>query len=394
MSDPIGVGIVGLSARGGWGASAHLPAMGAVGGFELRGLVASSVDAGRAASERYGARSYSSVTQLADAEDIDLVVVTVKTPRHRELVLAATAAGKSVFCEWPFAVSLREAVEMADSATGLPSFVGLQGRSSPAFRWIADLVSDGYVGEVLSASVLSAVSEWGSPILPDAQYTLDRDQGATMLGIGFGHAIDPVLMVTGELRDVVATTALRHPYVSLGRTGRLVPMTADDQIAISGSLPSGGVLSAHQRGGTSSGPGFSMIVDGTAGTLEASATNHPHIAPVTIRGKRGNEPMATLQPPAAYDAYPSLAGTAIHTLAHAYAGIRHSLRGGASTVPDFAHAVKRHRLLDAISESAATGHRLRLSASLNALEPHNVPAPTETTYPSPSSYTKLNKDTP
>src|SRR5690606_10831638 len=94
----------------------------------------------------------------------ELVVITVKTPRHRELVLSATAAGKAIFCEWPFAVDHPEAVEMADATSGLPTFIGLQGRSSPRFRWMADLVADGYVGEVLSATVLSAAAEWGSPV--------------------------------------------------------------------------------------------------------------------------------------------------------------------------------------------------------------------------------------
>jgi predicted dehydrogenase len=103
-----------------------------------------------------------------------------------------------------------------------------------------------------------------------------------------------------------------------------------------------------------------MTIDGTEGTLEASAADHPHIAPLTVRGRHGGGRMATMRPPAAYDAFPSLAGTAIHTLAHAYAGIRSELRGGAGTVPDFTHAVRRHRLLDAISESAATGRRVEL----------------------------------
>ena len=358
---PIGVGVVGLSASGGWGARAHLPAMAAAGGFELRGLVAGSEDSGRVASQVHGAPSYSSVEQLAATEDVDLVVVTVKTPRHRELVLPAAAAGKPLFCEWPFAVDHREAEELAAAAAGLRTFVGLQGRSSPSFRWLANLVSEGYVGTVLSATVLSAASEWGSPVSERELYLLDRDQGATMLGIAFGHAIDPVLMVLGELHDVVATTATRHPDVPLGRTGRVVPMTAADQIAISGSLPGGAVLSAHQRGGTAGGPGFSVRIDGTEGTIEATAANHPHIAPVTVRGARGGGPLAELTPPAGYDAFPALAGSPIHTLAHAYAGIREELRGNAGLVPDFAHAVRRHRLLDAISDSAATGRRISLA---------------------------------
>ncbi|MHA3700827.1 Gfo/Idh/MocA family protein [Jatrophihabitans sp. YIM 134969] len=358
--ESVGVGVVGLSATGGWGAGAHLPAMAAAGGFRLRGLVASSEAAGRAAGTAHGAPAYASVEELAAAPDIDLVVVTVKTPRHRELVLPAAAAGTAVFCEWPFALDVDEAQEMATAATGLPTFVGLQGRSSPSFRWLAALVADGYVGDVLSATVLSSVSEWGSPVSEGALYTLDRDQGASMLGIGFGHAIDPVLMVVGELMDVVATTATRHPLVPLGRTGRSVPMTSVDQIAVSGTLHSGAVLSAHQRGGTSSGAGFSLTIDGTAGSLVATAANHPHIAPVTIRSARRSDPLVEMPVPAGYDEFPHLARTHLHTLAHAYAGIRRELTGGGHRVPDFADGVRRHRLLDAVTRSAVTGRRVEV----------------------------------
>ncbi|GAA0940880.1 Gfo/Idh/MocA family oxidoreductase [Pseudonocardia zijingensis] len=354
----IGVGIVGLSATGGWGAGAHVPALSAAGGFELRGLVGGSTTSARAASEVHGVPAYRSVERLAQAEDIDLVVVTVKTPRHRELVLPALAAGRPVFCEWPLAVDLGEAEEIASAARAVPTFVGLQGRSSPTFRWLAGLVSDGYVGEVLSATVSSTVTEWGGPVAQRMLYTLDRTLGATMLGIAFGHAIDAASMVVGDLQDVVATTAVRHPHVRLGGGDRLVPMTADDQIAVSGRLPNGAILSAHQRGGTAAGSSFSMVIDGTAGTLEVTAPDHPHVVPVLVRGARRGEPLTTLTRPD--DPYRHLAQTPIHSLVHAYAGIGHTLRGGPRTVPDFAHAVRRHRLLDAITRSAETGRRIDL----------------------------------
>lgn len=367
---PIGVGMVGLSATGGWGRAAHLPAMAAAGGFELRGLVAQSAASGAAASAVHRVPSYASVEELAGADDVDVVVVTVKTPLHRDVVLPALAAGKPVFCEWPFAVDRDEAEQMTAAATGLSTFVGLQGRSTPAFRWLAALVAQGYIGDVLSATVLSTAVEWGTPVSDSMLYTLDRTQGATMLGIAFGHAIDPALMVVGELCDVVATTAVRHPHVPLGRTGRVVAMTADDQIAISGSLPNGAVLSAHQRGGTAGGPSYSMVIDGTEGTLEATAGSHPHLAPVSVRGARKGEQLAPLPLPPEYDRFPRLAGSAIHSLAHAYAGIRDELRGRSRTVPDFAHGLRRHRLLDAIVESAATGRRVDLRPQASAPSHH------------------------
>src|SRR6266851_10131339 len=92
---PIGVGIVGLSAGGGWAARAHVPALAAVPGVELRALSASSAESAKAAGDKYGvALTYSSVEELAACDEVDLVAVTVKVTHHYELVMAALRAGK------------------------------------------------------------------------------------------------------------------------------------------------------------------------------------------------------------------------------------------------------------------------------------------------------------
>lgn len=353
---PLGVGSVGLSASAGWAARAHVPAIEAVEGLELRALSASSAASGRAASERFGVPAAASAGELAERDDVDLVVVAVKVPQHRELVLAALEAGKPMLCEWPLAVDLAEAEELERAAQGTRSFIGLQGRTTPTFRWLADLVAEGRIGEVLSATVVASSSGWGDPVSERGRYLLDRRNGATLLSIAFGHAIDAVSLVVGELADVAATTATRRPRVPDTETGELLPMTAEDQIAISGTVPGGAVLSAHHRGGVA--PGFSLVVDGTEGRLEATALNHPHNTPVTVRAARSGEELATLELPGGYDAYPDHAGTPVSAVAHAYAAIRDDLRHGTATAPDFAHAVRRHRLLDAIQRSAAEGRRV------------------------------------
>ena len=67
----------------------------------------------------------------------------------------------------------------------------------------------------------------------------------------------------------MATTATRRPQVALADSPGTAAMTAEDQIAVSGIVRGGAVLSAHLRGGTRS--GFSLTIDGTEGTLEATA---------------------------------------------------------------------------------------------------------------------------
>jgi predicted dehydrogenase len=42
-----------------------------------------------------------------------VVAVTVKVPHHRELVSAALAVGKAVYCEWPLGRDLADAQAMA-----------------------------------------------------------------------------------------------------------------------------------------------------------------------------------------------------------------------------------------------------------------------------------------
>ncbi|GAB2626819.1 hypothetical protein Aab01nite_79730 [Paractinoplanes abujensis] len=119
----------------------------------------------------------------------------------------------------------------------------------------------------------------------------------------------------------------------------------------------GAVLSAHHRGGAVSGAGFSLVIDGTQGRLEVTGAEFPHIGPVVVRGVRGRGRLAELALPPAYDKHPHLSGTLVHTLAHAYTAIRDDLLDGTAGAPDFGHAVARHRLLDAIVRSAATGQR-------------------------------------
>src|SRR5204863_1940559 len=153
----LGVGIIGVSPVRGWAATAHIPALRALPNYQIRALSAHSTESARAAGEAFGVSAvFSDHEQLVTRPDIDVVAVTVKVPHHRELVCAALAAGKAVYCEWPLGRDLDDVRPMAALAAeqGVCTVVGLQARQAPAIELVRELLSDGYVGEVLSTSML------------------------------------------------------------------------------------------------------------------------------------------------------------------------------------------------------------------------------------------------
>src|SRR3989441_7513840 len=153
----LGVGIMGVSPVRGWAATAHIPALRALPNYEIRALSAHNAESARAAGERFGVSAvYSDHEQLVTRPDVDVVAVTVKVPHHRDLVSAALAAGKAVYCEWPLGRDLDDARAMAALAAekGVRTVVGLQARQAPAIEFVRELLGDGYVGDVLSTTMI------------------------------------------------------------------------------------------------------------------------------------------------------------------------------------------------------------------------------------------------
>jgi GFO/IDH/MocA oxidoreductase family protein len=121
---------------------------------------------------------FSDHEQLVTQPDIDVVAVTVKVPHHRELVSAALAAGKAVYCEWPLGRDLDDARAMAALAAerGVRTVVGLQTRHAPAIEFVQELVNDGYVGKVLPTTVVG-LSVPGDVVVQPNAYMLDETNG-------------------------------------------------------------------------------------------------------------------------------------------------------------------------------------------------------------------------
>jgi predicted dehydrogenase len=362
----LGVGIIGVSPVRGWAATAHIPALRALPNYEIRALSAQSAESARAAGEAFGVGVvFSDHEQLVIQPDIDVVAVTVKVPHHRELVSAALAAGKAVYCEWPLGRDLDDARAMAALAAeqGVHTVVGLQARQAPAIERVRELLSEGYVGEVLSTTMVG-LSVLGDVVGRPNAYMLDNANGANLLTIAVGHSLDLLNDVLGEFADLSAVSGLRRPLITIEETGEQIVKTAADQIAVIGTLTSGATAAVHVREAVAGGTGFLWEINGTDGTLRISAdAAQPQIFPLTVAGARGhNEPAELAAPVAATQKWPvlaSLEGAPAYNVGRAYAAFAADIDNGTHTVPDFADAVRRHEVIAAIERSAASGERVK-----------------------------------
>src|SRR5712692_9083903 len=359
----LGVGIIGVSPVRGWATTAHIPALRALPNYEIRALSAHSVESARAAGEAFGIRAmFTDHEHLVTQPDIDLVAVTVKVPYHRELVSAALAAGKAVYCEWPLGRDLDDARAIA-AATGMRAVVGLQARQAPAVEFVQELLSDGYIGEVLSTTMVGLSLRGDSVGRPNA-YMLDSANGANLLTIPVGHSLDLLNHVLGEFAELSAVSDLRRPLITIEETGEQVVKTAADQIAVIGTLTSGATASVHIREAVAGGTGFLWEINGTDGTLWITADSAlPEIYPLTVAGAHGRNKPAELVVPAAliqkWPALTSLEGAPAFNVGRAYAALAADIDKGTHTVSDFADAVRRHELIAAIERSAASGERVK-----------------------------------
>jgi predicted dehydrogenase len=298
-------------------------------------------DRAEAARVAFGADyAFTSPHELATCEDVDLVVVAVKVPEHASVIEAAQAAGKRVYCEWPLGRTAEEARRLATTAQE-EDIVGLQARAAPAVRLVRDIVERGEIGDVLSSSLIASARGWGAITDDRLEYTEHASNGASMLSIAFGHAVDAVCWTLGEFVQLSATAATRRHEIPVTGTGRFVRRTVHDQIAVTGVLADGAVVSMHYRGGRSSCTNFLWEINGTAGDLVLTAPSGQlqMTSPEVLLG-RGRE---------LSDITPSAGEGEAANVFEAY----RVLALGGDGLATFADAVARHDLLALVEERSS-----------------------------------------
>ena len=361
-TDSVRVAVIGASPPG-FGDRAHLPAVKAAQGLTLEAVCTTGEETARAAARKWGARKwYVGVDDLCEDPDVDLITVAVRPRMHHPLTMAALHAGKPVFCEWPLALDTDEAREMASvaGAARIPTAVGLQGRFAPAVAWARRLVSDGAVGRPLSFVVSQMLSKF--EVDSDRSWLVRHEEASGALFVAFGHVMDSVRFVLGEVETISARHLTLSPGGTYSEGGTFQWQTADTVMAMA-ELAQGIVGTAYVSNTTSPALGYSLRIIGEEGQLLLGAPSYYQFSPVRVsRGPlqvsvgRGEAQMEEVAIPAEYFSDLSVTeGHAGYNVAQALTEFADSIRSGRRFRPDFEDGVDLHRLIDAVMTSDRTG---------------------------------------
>ena len=159
--------------------------------------------AARAAHEFGFAQSTANWRDLIADPAIDVIDITAPNALHKEMALAAIAAGKHDYCEKPLAPLASDAREMADAAEakGVKTQVGFNYLCNPMLRLAREMIAAGEPGEIRGYRGLHAEDYMADGSGP---FTFRHDPagGGALADIG-SHALATAEFLLGPITDVM-----------------------------------------------------------------------------------------------------------------------------------------------------------------------------------------------
>lgn len=178
-------------------------------GAELAAVYDVVADAAAQVGQELGVKVAATVDEVLGA-DVDAVAICTSTETHADLIVAAAAARKHVFCEKPVSLELAEVDRVLDAVSASDTIlqVGFNRRFDPSHRAVAGAVGAGRIGRPELVRITSR-----DPVPPPLDYL--RVSGGIFLDMTV-HDFDMARYVVGdEVEEVYATgAALTGPAIA------------------------------------------------------------------------------------------------------------------------------------------------------------------------------------
>jgi predicted dehydrogenase len=306
--------------------------------------------------------------ELIARKDIDAVDICTPNNLHKEIAVAAAAAGKAILCEKPLAMNSAEGEEMcrAVEAAGVPNMVWYNYRRVPAVTFAKQIVDSGKLGKIFHYRA-NFLQDWTiSADLPQGGTALWRldvaAAGSGVTGDLLAHCIDTALWINGSITSVTAMTETFVKERKHVLTGKVEKVGIDDACAFLCRFANGSLglfeSTRYARGHKAL---YTFEVNGERASLKWDLHDlhrlqyFDHRDEGTLRGWRSIHVTDGEHPYMGKWWVPGLAIGYEHSFIHQVADFLDGLAKGQPVGPTFRDALETQKVCDAVLASARSG---------------------------------------
>jgi len=307
--------------------------------------------------------------QLVHDPAIDLVDITAPTAAHREIAIAALAAGKHVYCEKPLALTAAEARGLAARAakTGVVTMVGFNYLKNPIQALARDIISSGEIGEIIDFRGIHAEDYMISPQAP-MTWRCSGPRGSGVVADLGSHIVSLARYLVGPIESVCGTldTIVKQRPVAPGARRRR-RVVSDDQarFLVRFANGSGGTIEASW---VTTGRKMQLAYEiaGTKGSLAFTQERMNELKLYTAGQKPGREGYKTIATDPNHPPYGAFCPAPGHQLGFndmkviEVRDLLLAVAGKGKAWPDFREAWEIQRVVDAVIRSDAGRRWVRI----------------------------------
>jgi predicted dehydrogenase len=236
MTKIVGIGLIGAGWMGTAHSRAYLQAFDRFPDSGIRARLVTCADESesraREAQQRFNfVRSTTSWREVIADPEVDVVDITTPNYLHREIALAAAAAGKHISCEKPVGRNLDETAEIERAArrVGVLNWVGFNYRWAPMVQYARELIAMGKLGRLTHFRGRFLAGYASNPATP-LSWRFEREfSGSGVSGDLLSHVIDMSLFMAGPIKRTVANHETFIPQRPASQ-GQLKQVTNEDYV--------------------------------------------------------------------------------------------------------------------------------------------------------------------
>ncbi len=381
MAKPLNIGMIGYGFMG----RAHSNAYCTVGNFfeleyqpVLKAVCARDEGRAKAFADNWGYESVETDWRtLIERDDIDAIDICTPNNLHKEIAVAAAAAGKMILCEKPLSMNAEEGEEMcrAVESAGVANMVWYNYRRVPSVSLAKQLIDEGRLGRIFHYRAVF-LQDWTiSTDLPqggEGLWRLDVDAaGSGVTGDLLAHCIDTALWLNGGISQVSAMTETFIKERMHNLTGKVEKVGIDDACAFLARFGNGSLATfestRYARGHKAL---YTFEINGENASISWDLHDlhrlqyFDHGDDSIVRGWRSVHVTDGDMPYMDKWWVPGLQIGYEHSFVHQVADFIEGIAKGEPAGPTFRDALETQKVCDAVLDSARTGQWTDTGAAL------------------------------